>query len=98
MIKLCLLSSILRPNDRRLTHPGKSGPPAKRLVAPPNVSWANKLLIFRIYEGQTLDLLSKFVTIGETNHWPAERLGFSSIELFVARKERVRGRSVANWQ
>jgi hypothetical protein len=98
MIKLCLLLSILRPNDRRLTHPGKSGPPAKRLVAPPNVSWTNKLFIFRIYEGQTLDLLSKFVTISETNHGPAERWGFAPIKLFVARKERVRGRSVANWQ
>ncbi len=98
MIKLCLLSSILRPNDRRLTHPGKSGRPARGVAATPNVSWAKKLLIFRIYDGQTLDLLSKFVTISETNLWPAKRLGFAPIELFVARKERVRGRSVANWQ
>jgi hypothetical protein len=98
MSKLGRLLSILRPNDRRLTHPGKSGRPAKGLAVPSNVSWINKLLLFRISEGQTLDLLLKFVRISETNSWPAERLGFASIELFVARKERVRGRSVANWQ
>ena len=98
MSRLCLLLSILRPNDRRLTHPGKSGRPGRGLAATPNVSWSNKLLIFRIYDGQTLDLLSKFVTISETNHGPAERWGFAPIKLFVARKERVRGRSVANWQ
>jgi hypothetical protein len=92
------LLSILRPNDGRLTYPGKSGRSAKRRAVRPNVSWANKLLIFRISEGQTLDLLLKFVRIGETNFWPAERLDFAPLELFVAKKERVRGRSVANWQ
>jgi len=98
MIKLGRLLSILRPNDRRLTHSGKGGRPAKGLAVLPTVSWVNKLLIFRISKGQTLDLLLKFVRISETNSWPAERLGFAPIELFVARKERVRGRSVANWQ
>jgi hypothetical protein len=98
MTKLGLLLSILRPNDRRLAHLGKSGRPATGLAVLPNVSWTNKLLIFRISEAQTLDLLLKFVRISETNFWPAERLGFAPIELFVAKKERVRGRSVANWQ
>jgi hypothetical protein len=97
MTKLGRLLSILRPNDRRLTHSGKRRA-AKGLAMLPDVSWINKLLIFRISEGQTLDLLLKFVRISETNSWPAERLDFAPIELFVARKERVRGRSVANWQ
>jgi hypothetical protein len=98
MTRLGRLLSILRPNFRRLTHSGKSGRPAKGLAALPNVSWINKLFIFRISEAQTLDLLWEFVRIRETNFWPAERLDFAPIELFVARKERVRGRSVANWQ
>ena len=98
MIKLGLLLSNLRLNDRRLTHLEKSGRPAWGVAATPNVSWANKLLKFRIYDRQTLDLLSKFVTISETYLWPAKRFGFAPIELFVAKKEQVRERSVANWQ
>jgi hypothetical protein len=98
MTKLGRLLSISRPNDRRLTHPGMSGRAAKWLAVLPNVSWINKLRIFRISEWQTLDLLLEFVRISETNFWPAERLDFAPIEFFVARKERVRGRSVANWQ
>jgi hypothetical protein len=98
MTKLGRLLSISRPNDRRLTHLGKSGRPVKRLSVLPNVSWINKLLIFRISEWQSLDLLLEFVRISETNFWTAERLDFVPIELFVASKERVRGRSVANWQ
>jgi hypothetical protein len=98
MTKLGQLLSISRPNDRRLTHLGKSGRPVKRWSVLPNVSWINKLPIFRISEWQSLDLLLEFVRISETNFWAAERLDFVPIELFVARKERVRGRSVANWQ
>jgi hypothetical protein len=49
MTKLGRLLSISRPNDRRLTDPGKSGRPAKRLIVLSNVSWINKLRIFRIF-------------------------------------------------
>jgi hypothetical protein len=98
MTKLGRLLSISRPNDRRLTDPEKSGRPAKRLIVLSNVSWINKLRIFRISEWQTLDLLLEFVRISKTNFWPAERLDFALVELFVAKKQRVRGRSVANFQ
>jgi hypothetical protein len=98
MSELRWLLSVPGPNDRLLTYLGRSRRPAQGSAAKPNVSWSNKLLIFRIYEGQTLDLWMKFVRISETNLWLAGRFCFAPIELFVARLERVRGRSVANWQ
>jgi hypothetical protein len=90
--------SILSPNDRRLTQPGKNGWPVIKLAAKLDVSWTSKLLISRIYEAQTLDLWLKFVRLGETNLSQTGLFCFAAAELLVARRERVRGRSVANWQ
>jgi hypothetical protein len=63
-----------------------------------NVSLSDELLIFFIYEGQSLDLFSNFVRINAINRSRTERFGCVPIELFVVKQQRLRGRSVANWQ
>ena len=86
------------PADRVLTHSEQCGPRARAWAAERNVSWINKLLIFCSCEAQSLDLCMNFVRIGETNLLQIGRFRFAPVELFVARRQRFRGRSVANWQ
>jgi hypothetical protein len=89
---------ILRPDDTMLTHCGRRGSLKRDWAAKPNVSWMNKFLIFCSYEAQSLDLFLNFVRISETNLSQIGRFRFAPVELFVARRQRFRGRSVANWQ
>jgi hypothetical protein len=98
MTRFCRRLLILRPADRVLTHSGLRGPLATAWAAKRNVSWIKKLLIFCSYEAQCLDLFLNFVRISETNLSQIERFRFAPFELFVARRQRFRGRSVANWQ
>ncbi len=98
MTKHCRLASISGSNDGLLTCSWNHKSQGRALAANSNVSWTNKLLIFCIYEVQSLDLLLEFVRISETSLSQAGRFRFAPIELFVASKRRFRGRSVANWQ
>jgi hypothetical protein len=90
--------SILRSADRVLTHLGKHEPLAGAWSAKPNVSWIDERLIFSSYEAQSLDLFLNFVRISETNLSKIGRFRFAPVGLFAARRQRFRGRSVANWQ
>ena len=98
MTKHCRLASISGSKDGLLARSWKRKALGRALPASSNVSWTNKLLIFCIYEVQSLDLLLEFVRISETSLSQAGRFRFAPIELFVASKRRFRGRSVANWQ
>jgi hypothetical protein len=61
-----------------------------------DVSKVNRLLIFCIYESQSLDLSSKFVRISAINL--TGRFCCAPFELSIARRQRYRERSVENWQ
>jgi hypothetical protein len=89
---------VLHPADRVLTHSGQRGPLARAWAAKRDVSWIKKLLIFCTYEPQSLDLFLNFVRISETNLSQIGRFRFAPGGLFAARRQRFRGRSVANWQ
>jgi hypothetical protein len=98
MTSFCALALSSRPGGRLLTRRWNWQAKARVLELTFNVSRANKLLIFCIYGMQSLDLFLNFVRISATNLLPTERFCCVSIELFVPRQQRFRGRSVAKWQ
>jgi hypothetical protein len=89
---------ILRSAHQVLTHLGKREPLARAWSATPNVSWIDERLIFSSYKAQSLDLFLNFVRISETNLSEIGRFRFAPVVLLAARRQRFRGRSVANWQ